>query len=55
MGLKIEFNNVLCVFQVSAINKYDPPLEVVAARDHMTHIVYQHMQPQVIFDRFCAY
>ncbi|KAI4886169.1 hypothetical protein NFI96_033331 [Prochilodus magdalenae] len=36
--------------KVSAVNKYDPPLEVVAARDHMTHMVYQHMQPQVIFD-----
>uniref|UniRef100_A0A4W4FCZ7 Guanylate kinase-like domain-containing protein n=1 Tax=Electrophorus electricus TaxID=8005 RepID=A0A4W4FCZ7_ELEEL len=35
---------------VSAVNKYDPPQEVVAARDHMTHVVFQHMQPQVIFD-----
>ncbi len=39
-------------FQVSAVNKYDPPLEVIAARDHMTHLVYQLMQPQVIFDRY---
>lgn len=38
-------------FQVSAVNKYDPPLEVIAARDHMTHLMYQLMQPQVIFDR----
>lgn len=37
--------------QVSSVNKYDPPLEVVAARDHMTHVVYQLMQPQVILDR----
>ncbi|XP_051974730.1 leucine-rich repeat and guanylate kinase domain-containing protein isoform X2 [Xyrauchen texanus] len=36
--------------KVSAVNKYGPPLEVVAARDHMTHLVYQLMQPQVIFD-----
>uniref|UniRef100_A0A8C1XHV5 Leucine-rich repeats and guanylate kinase domain containing n=1 Tax=Cyprinus carpio TaxID=7962 RepID=A0A8C1XHV5_CYPCA len=36
--------------KVSAVNKYDPPLEVIAARDHMTHLVYQLMQPQVIFD-----
>ncbi|XP_068076856.1 leucine-rich repeat and guanylate kinase domain-containing protein isoform X2 [Danio rerio] len=36
--------------KVAAVNKYDPPLEVVAARDHMTHLVYQLMQPQVIFD-----
>lgn len=30
---------------------YDPPLEVLAARDHMTHLVYQMMQPQVLYDR----
>uniref|UniRef100_A0A3P8Z8Z2 Guanylate kinase-like domain-containing protein n=1 Tax=Esox lucius TaxID=8010 RepID=A0A3P8Z8Z2_ESOLU len=36
--------------QVSATNKYDPSMEVVAARDHMTHMVYQLMQPQVIYD-----
>lgn len=37
--------------QVSSVNKYDPPLDVVAARDHMTHLVYQLMQPQVVYDR----
>ncbi|XP_036375567.1 leucine-rich repeat and guanylate kinase domain-containing protein [Megalops cyprinoides] len=36
--------------KVSAVNKYDPPPEVVAARDHMMHVVYQLGQPQVIFD-----
>ncbi|KAI5618023.1 leucine-rich repeat and guanylate kinase domain-containing protein isoform X2 [Silurus asotus] len=36
--------------KVSAVNKYDPSLETVAARDHMTQIVYQYMQPQRIFD-----
>ncbi|XP_041717942.1 leucine-rich repeat and guanylate kinase domain-containing protein-like isoform X1 [Coregonus clupeaformis] len=36
--------------KVSALNKYDPPLEVVAAREHMSHMVYQLMQPQVIND-----
>uniref|UniRef100_A0A672GYQ3 Leucine-rich repeats and guanylate kinase domain containing n=1 Tax=Salarias fasciatus TaxID=181472 RepID=A0A672GYQ3_SALFA len=36
--------------QVASVNKYDPPLEVVAAREHMTHLVYQLMQPQVLFD-----
>ncbi|XP_053506483.1 leucine-rich repeat and guanylate kinase domain-containing protein isoform X2 [Ictalurus furcatus] len=36
--------------KVSAVNKYDPSLEVVAARDHMIHMMYQHMQPQGIFD-----
>lgn len=38
-------------FQVSSVNKYDPPLDVVAARNHMTHLVYQLMQPQVLYDR----
>lgn len=37
--------------QVSSVNKYDPPLDVMAARDHMTHLVYQLMQPQVLYDR----
>ncbi|XP_040886596.1 leucine-rich repeat and guanylate kinase domain-containing protein [Toxotes jaculatrix] len=36
--------------KVSSVNKYDPPMDVVAARDHMTHLVYQLMQPQVIFE-----
>ncbi|XP_019947726.2 leucine-rich repeat and guanylate kinase domain-containing protein isoform X1 [Paralichthys olivaceus] len=36
--------------KVSSVNKYDPPMDVVAARDHMTHLVYQLMQPQVLYD-----
>ncbi|XP_063074090.1 leucine-rich repeat and guanylate kinase domain-containing protein isoform X2 [Engraulis encrasicolus] len=36
--------------KVSSVNKYDPPPEVVAARDHMMHQVYRLMQPQVILD-----
>uniref|UniRef100_UPI0037E8C090 leucine-rich repeat and guanylate kinase domain-containing protein n=1 Tax=Semicossyphus pulcher TaxID=241346 RepID=UPI0037E8C090 len=36
--------------KVSSVNKYDPPLDVVAAKDHMTHLVYQLMQPQVLYD-----
>uniref|UniRef100_A0A3Q3VPA9 Guanylate kinase-like domain-containing protein n=1 Tax=Mola mola TaxID=94237 RepID=A0A3Q3VPA9_MOLML len=35
---------------VSSVNKYDPPMDVIAARDHMTHLVYQVMQPQVVYD-----
>ncbi|XP_039523994.1 leucine-rich repeat and guanylate kinase domain-containing protein isoform X2 [Pimephales promelas] len=45
-----EINLLRNPVQVSAVNKYDPPLEVIAARDHMTHLMYQLMQPQVIFD-----
>ena len=34
------------------MNKYNPPPEVVAAQDHMTHVVNSVMQPQRIFDRY---
>lgn len=37
--------------QVAAVNKYDPAPEVVAAQDHMTHVMYSMLQPQRIFDR----
>ncbi|XP_056281447.1 leucine-rich repeat and guanylate kinase domain-containing protein [Pseudoliparis swirei] len=36
--------------KVSSVNKYDPPLDLVAARDHMTQLVYHLMQPQVLYD-----
>ncbi|XP_023284961.1 leucine-rich repeat and guanylate kinase domain-containing protein [Seriola lalandi dorsalis] len=36
--------------KVSSVNKYDPPMDVVAARNHMTHLVYQLMQPQILYD-----
>lgn len=36
--------------KVYAVNKYDPPPEVVAAQDHMTHVVNSMSQPQRIFD-----
>ncbi|XP_051911427.1 leucine-rich repeat and guanylate kinase domain-containing protein isoform X2 [Hippocampus zosterae] len=36
--------------KVLSINKYDPPLDVVAARDHMTQLMYQLMQPQHLYD-----
>ncbi|XP_008834292.1 leucine-rich repeat and guanylate kinase domain-containing protein [Nannospalax galili] len=36
--------------KVSAVNRYDPPPEVVAVRDHLTHVVNSMMQPQRIFD-----
>ncbi|XDV24971.1 hypothetical protein PO909_028984 [Leuciscus waleckii] len=46
----LDQHTVTAEEKVSAVNKYDPPLEVIAARDHMTHLMYQLMQPQVIFD-----
>ncbi|XP_008148768.1 leucine-rich repeat and guanylate kinase domain-containing protein [Eptesicus fuscus] len=36
--------------KVLAVNKYNPPPEVVAAQDHLTHVVHSVMQPQRIFD-----
>ncbi|XP_023565691.1 leucine-rich repeat and guanylate kinase domain-containing protein isoform X3 [Octodon degus] len=36
--------------KVTAVNKYDPPPEVVAAQDHLTHVLNSVMQPQRIFD-----
>ncbi|XP_063998818.1 leucine-rich repeat and guanylate kinase domain-containing protein [Pogoniulus pusillus] len=36
--------------KVAAVNKYDPPPEVVAARDHMTQVMYSMLQPQRILD-----
>ncbi|KAM6436640.1 leucine-rich repeat and guanylate kinase domain-containing protein isoform 2-T2 [Liasis olivaceus] len=36
--------------KVAAVNKYNPPPEVVASQDHMTHIMYSMMQPQHIFN-----
>ncbi|KAM6220865.1 leucine-rich repeat and guanylate kinase domain-containing protein-like [Rhynchocyon petersi] len=36
--------------KVSAVNKYDPPPELIAAQDHLTHVMNSMMQPQRIFD-----
>ncbi|KAM4615652.1 LOW QUALITY PROTEIN: leucine-rich repeat and guanylate kinase domain-containing protein [Polymixia lowei] len=47
---RLDQERVTAEEKVSSVNKYDPPLEVVAARDHMTHLVYQLMQPQVLYD-----
>lgn len=37
------------------MNEYDPPMEVVAARDHITQLVYQLMQPQLVYDRSASF
>ncbi|XP_075455466.1 leucine-rich repeat and guanylate kinase domain-containing protein [Ascaphus truei] len=36
--------------KVAAVNKYDPPPEVIAARDHMANVMYCTIQPQKVFD-----
>ncbi|TDG96677.1 hypothetical protein EPR50_G00231330 [Perca flavescens] len=46
----LDQDKVTAEEKVASVNKYDPPLDVLAARDHMTHLVYQLMQPQVLYD-----
>ncbi|XP_078099174.1 uncharacterized protein lrguk isoform X3 [Sander vitreus] len=46
----LDQDKVTAEEKVTSVNKYDPPLDVLAARDHMTHLVYQLMQPQVLYD-----
>nr|XP_034307872.1 leucine-rich repeat and guanylate kinase domain-containing protein-like [Crassostrea gigas] len=36
--------------KVAAINKFNLPAEIVAARDHITHVVYSFLQPSRILD-----
>ncbi|XP_048875315.1 leucine-rich repeat and guanylate kinase domain-containing protein [Brienomyrus brachyistius] len=36
--------------KVSAMDKFDPPAEVVAAKDHMVHLMYHLMQPQILLN-----
>ncbi|XP_066489959.1 leucine-rich repeat and guanylate kinase domain-containing protein [Tiliqua scincoides] len=47
---ELDHKTITVQEKVAAVNKYDPPPEVVAAQDHMTHIMYSMMQPQRIFD-----
>ncbi|XP_034019585.1 leucine-rich repeat and guanylate kinase domain-containing protein isoform X2 [Thalassophryne amazonica] len=46
----LDKDQVTAEEKVSSVNKYQPPLEVVAARDHMTNLMYQMMQPQVLYE-----
>ncbi|KAH9490636.1 hypothetical protein Btru_052202 [Bulinus truncatus] len=36
--------------KVSAVNMFDPPVDVVAARDHIMHTVYTFIQPARVWD-----
>ncbi|XP_063498330.1 leucine-rich repeat and guanylate kinase domain-containing protein isoform X2 [Symphalangus syndactylus] len=47
---KLDQKKIKVEEKVSAVNKYDPPPEVVAAQDHLTHVVNSMIQPQRIFD-----
>ncbi|XP_060543032.1 leucine-rich repeat and guanylate kinase domain-containing protein isoform X1 [Pantherophis guttatus] len=48
--IKLDHKKISAEEKVAAVNKYDPPPKVVAAQDHMTHIMYSMMQPQHIFN-----
>nr|KAF6338263.1 leucine rich repeats and guanylate kinase domain containing [Pipistrellus kuhlii] len=47
---ELDQKNIKVEEKVLAVNKYNPPPEVVAAQDHLTHVVHSVMQPQRIFD-----
>ncbi|XP_058282854.1 leucine-rich repeat and guanylate kinase domain-containing protein isoform X4 [Hylobates moloch] len=47
---KLDQKKIKVEEKVSAVNKYDPPPELVAAQDHLTHVVNSMIQPQRIFD-----
>ncbi|XP_068526221.1 leucine-rich repeat and guanylate kinase domain-containing protein isoform X2 [Anas acuta] len=47
---ELDLKKISVEEKVDAVNKYDPPPEVVAANDHMTQIMYGMLQPQWIFD-----
>ncbi|XP_015282115.1 PREDICTED: leucine-rich repeat and guanylate kinase domain-containing protein isoform X2 [Gekko japonicus] len=47
---ELDHKKITVEEKVAAVNKYDPPPEVVAAQDHMTHVMYSMMQPQRIYD-----
>uniref|UniRef100_UPI00398F830C leucine-rich repeat and guanylate kinase domain-containing protein isoform X2 n=1 Tax=Pristiophorus japonicus TaxID=55135 RepID=UPI00398F830C len=46
----LDHKRVKATDKVMAINTYNPPAEVVAASDHMTHIMYSFLQFQRIYD-----
>ena len=31
---------------------FNPPMQVIAARDHIMHVVYSFLQPSRVLDRF---
>ncbi|XP_010074927.1 PREDICTED: leucine-rich repeat and guanylate kinase domain-containing protein [Pterocles gutturalis] len=47
---ELDLKKISVEEKVAAVNKYDPPPEVVAAKDHMTHVTNSMLQTQRIFD-----
>ncbi|XP_054034655.1 leucine-rich repeat and guanylate kinase domain-containing protein isoform X2 [Dryobates pubescens] len=50
---ELDLKNISVEEKVAAVNQYDPPPEVVAARDHITQVMYSMLQPQRILDSPC--
>ncbi|NXR29642.1 LRGUK protein, partial [Cinclus mexicanus] len=45
---ELDLKKVSVEEKVAAVNKQDPPPEVVAAEDHRTHVLYNIPQPQTV-------
>ncbi|NWU14625.1 LRGUK protein, partial [Cephalopterus ornatus] len=43
---ELDLKKISVEEKVAAVNKYDPPPEVVAAQDHRTQVIFHMMQPQ---------
>ncbi|NXO73124.1 LRGUK protein, partial [Phainopepla nitens] len=46
----LDLKKVSVEEKVAAVNKKDPPPEVVAAADHRTHVLFNFLQPQRVLD-----
>ncbi|KAG8440071.1 hypothetical protein GDO86_006024 [Hymenochirus boettgeri] len=47
---ELDLKKIKIEEKVAAVNKYDPPPDVIAARDHMANVMYSLIQPQKLFD-----
>ncbi|NWR95025.1 LRGUK protein, partial [Furnarius figulus] len=47
---ELDLQKITVEQKVAAVNKYDPPPEVVAAEDHRTQVMCDMMQPQRVLD-----
>eukprot|EP00079_Xenopus_tropicalis_P008631 XP_002931914.2 PREDICTED: leucine-rich repeat and guanylate kinase domain-containing protein [Xenopus tropicalis] len=47
---ELDLKKIKIEEKVASVNKYDPPPEVIATRDHMANVMYSMIQPQKVFD-----
>ncbi|XP_009996411.1 PREDICTED: leucine-rich repeat and guanylate kinase domain-containing protein [Chaetura pelagica] len=47
---ELDLQKISVKEKVAAVNKYDPPPELVAAEDHMNHVMYSMLQPLRVLD-----